>query len=208
MNSRTEARRVTSSGSAIVSPPSSLAVRWASARSTSPIATFMPSAVSACAVARPMPRAAPVIAATPPMSVRGCLAMVRPPLQSGGRRERARQSLDPVDERAALVHLRLAGFDVREPLVDLGEDGAQLGAGQRRTEAVVRPAAAEADVAVRIPRDVEAPRVVEGLVVAVGRVVEEDDLLAGGDRPAVQLDVARRGPAERKHRRRPAHELL
>src|SRR3954452_25632140 len=166
MSWRTEARLVTSSGSAIVSPPRSAAVRCASARSTSPIATRMPSAVSALAVARPMPRAAPVMAATLPINGRGCLAMVVPPL-SGGRRERARHPLDAVDERPALVHLGLAGLDVRQPRVELGEDRAQLRAGQRRAEAVVRPAAAEADVPVRVARDVEAPRVVERVLVAV-----------------------------------------
>ena len=85
----------------------------------------------------------------------------------------------------------------------------QLRAGQRRAQAVVRPAAAEAEVAVGAAGDVEAPTGrSNALVVAVARVVEEDHLLPGRERLAVQLDLARGGAAEGQHRRRPAHELL
>ena len=67
---------MTLSSSAIVPAPSWSAVFCASARSRSPIATFMPWRMNASAVALPMPRAAPVIAATWPVRTLGCFAMV------------------------------------------------------------------------------------------------------------------------------------
>ena len=70
-----EARSVTSSGSAIVPPPSPAAVCSASARSRSPIATRQPLRTSAVAVALPIPRAPPVIATTLPFSDRRCFAI-------------------------------------------------------------------------------------------------------------------------------------
>src|SRR4051812_10644822 len=100
-------------------------------------------------------------------------------LSSG--RERAWHALHAVDEGRALEQLGLAGLYVGYPLEQLGEDRAQLRACQRRAEAVVRAAAAEADVVVGRARDVEAPRVLEGALVAVARVVEEHDLLALAD---------------------------
>src|SRR3954469_13024764 len=125
-----------------------------------------------------------------------------------GGREGAWHALHAVDEGGALEHLGLAGLDVGQPREQLGEDRAQLRAGQRRAQTVVRPAAAEADVMIGVAGDVEGPWVREGVVVPVARVVEEHDLLALADRLAVQLGVARGGPPEGQHRRRPAHELL
>src|SRR3954462_549468 len=125
-----------------------------------------------------------------------------------GGREGAWHALHAVDEGGALEHLGLAGLDVGQPREQLGEDRAQLRAGQRRAQTVVRPAAAEADVVVGLARDVEAPRILEGAVVAVARVVEEHDLLALADVLAAQLDVARRRAAEGEHGRGPADELL
>src|SRR3954462_9055950 len=125
-----------------------------------------------------------------------------------GGREGAWHALHAVDEGGALEHLGLAGLDVGQPLQQLAEDRAQLGAGQRRAETVVRAPAAEADVVIGIARDVEAPRVLEGVGVAVARVVEEDDLLALADRLAVKLDVARGRAPEGQYRRGPADELL
>ena len=53
-----------------------------------------------------------------------------------------------------------------------------LAAGEVGAEAEVRAAGAEADVLVRRARDVEAERVGERALVAVGRVVADHDLLA------------------------------
>src|SRR5205823_8284777 len=79
---------------------------------------------------------------------------------------------------------------------------------QGGAEAVVRPPAAEAQVAVWVSAQVEAPRVLERTLVSVGRVVEEHHLLPRSQALAMQLDLAGRGASERKHRRGPAHELL
>ena len=66
---------MTSSGSAIVPPPSPAAVCSASSRSRSPMATRQPLRTSAVAVALPIPRAPPVIATTLPLSERRCFAI-------------------------------------------------------------------------------------------------------------------------------------
>src|SRR6187549_694355 len=71
-----ELRSVTSRPTAIVPPPSSSAVRRASATSTSPRATRHPLRTSAAAIALPIPRAPPVIATTLPLSERRCFAIV------------------------------------------------------------------------------------------------------------------------------------
>src|SRR3954454_16093613 len=86
-----------------------------------------------------------------------------------GGREGAWHALHAVDEGGALEHLGLARLDVGQPFQHLAEDRPQLGARQRRAQAVVRPAAAEADVMVGVAGDVEAPRVLEGVGVAVAR---------------------------------------
>src|SRR5690349_6613620 len=65
-----ERRSVTSSDSATVPPPSSVAVCSASCRSRSPISTRQPLRTSAVAVDLPIPRAPPVIATTLPPSER------------------------------------------------------------------------------------------------------------------------------------------
>src|SRR6188474_1449513 len=81
-----ELRSVTSSGRAIVPPPSPRAVSSARARSRSPIATPHPLRISAVAVALPIPRAPPVIATTLPLSERRCFAMLPPLRRPLGRR--------------------------------------------------------------------------------------------------------------------------
>ena len=83
-----------------------------------------------------------------------------------------------------------------------------LAAGEVGAEAEVRTAGAEPDVLVRRAGDVEAERVGELALVAVGRVVEHHDLLALLDLLPADLGVPRRGAAEVDDRRRPAHDLL
>ena len=81
----------------------------------------------------------------------------------------------------------------------VGHAGEQLVEHHRDLEA--RQAGAEAEVGAEAERhvlvgragDVEAERIVEHVLVAVGRRVEEHQLVALVDRLAAQLDVARRG---------------
>ena len=92
---------------------------------------------------------------------------------------------------------------------ELLEHHADLQAGEVGAEAEVRAAAAEGDVLVRRAPDVEAERVVEHVLVAVGRDVEDDDLVAFGDAPG-RGSRCRAVAVRRKcmHRRRPAEHLL
>ena len=69
------------------------------------------------------------------------------------------------------------------------------GAGHRRARALVRPVA-EGEVRVRRAVEHERLRVVEHLGIAVGRRQHERGHLALADRPAADLDVARRGAGE------------
>ena len=71
----------------------------------------------------------------------------------------------------------------RDPARHLLEQHVDLHAGEVRAEAVVRTAAAEADVLVRVARDVERERVVEHVLVAVRGDVPDADLVAGLDLP-------------------------
>src|SRR5437763_15069420 len=111
-----------------------------------------------------------------------------------------------MDEGAA-QQLGLTRLDVGHHARDLGEDGAQLRARERGAEAVVRPAAAEARMTVGVARDVEAPGVLESRLVAVGRVVEEDHLLAALQALSVQLHRTGRPAATGEPRRRPPPDL-
>ena len=78
-----------------------------------------------------------------------------------------------------LQPVRLAdGPDVGHPPEQLPEHHGDLAAGQVGAEAEVRARAAEAEVVVRRAADVEAERVVEDGLVAVGRGVPEHDLVA------------------------------
>src|SRR4051794_18057919 len=78
-----------------------------------------------------------------------------------------RHVLDAADEVRA-EHLRLARqLHVRDAFEDLAEDEVQLHASEVRTQAVVRAAAAESHVLVRVAIDVERVRVVEDFLVAV-----------------------------------------
>src|SRR5439155_8619732 len=95
----------------------------------------------------------------------------------GARAEGALHALDAVDEGAA-QQLGLVRLDVGNLSQELAEDRAQLRARERGAQAVVRAPPAEAEMAIGVARHVEAPGVRERLLVPVGRVVEEHDLLA------------------------------
>ena len=95
-----------------------------------------------------------------------------------------------------------------KPGEQLLEQDAQLQAGQRGAEAVVAAVGAEGDVRVRVASHVEAVRVGEHRLVAVGRRVQQQHPVALVDLLAAQLDVARRGAVHVLHRRRPAEHLL
>ena len=89
--------------------------------------------------------------------------------------------LDAVDEvRAQAVGLG-RGPDVGEVAEELAEHHRDLAPGQVGAEAEVRARGAEADVGVGVAQHVEALGVLEHVLVAVGRVVEEDDLVALGE---------------------------
>ena len=103
---------------------------------------------------------------------------------------RARQVLDAVDERREQT-VGLAGdLDVGHPGEQLPEHDRDLAASQVGAEAEVRAGPTEPHVVVGLPGQVEGERVVEDVLVAVGRVVEEDDLL-----PGLELLVAQAGEA-------------
>src|ERR1700722_15896606 len=104
-----------------------------------------------------------------------------------------------MDEGAA-QQLRLARLDVGNHTEHLVEDRAQLSPRERRAHAVVGAAAAESEVMVGTASDVELPRVIECALVAVARGVEQDPLLAGGKRLAVELDLLRRRATEGHNR--------
>ena len=69
-------------------------------------------------------------------------------------------------------------------------------------------AGAESLVAVGVAADVEPGRIVERLLVAVARREPGHHLVAGLDRDAAELRVARRRAAEVRERRDPTDELL
>ena len=71
--------------------------------------------------------------------------------------------------------------DVGHAVEQVLEHDPDLHAGQVGPEAEVRAAAPEGDVRVGVTADVEGVGVVEDVLVAVGRGVEEDDLVALGD---------------------------
>ncbi len=84
----------------------------------------------------------------------------------------------------------------------LPEDGADLHAGEVGAEAEV-PAEPEGEVAGGVlPADVEAERVGEHLVVAVGRRVGEVEQVAGLERDVAQRERLLAGAHEVLHRRR------
>src|SRR5262245_28807130 len=101
-----------------------------------------------------------------------------------------RQTLDARDEvRCAPRRRRRAGqLQGRHALQQLVEEHAQLEARQIGTEAEMR-ADAEGDMVVRRARGVEPVRVRKYGVVTVGSRVQEQQLLAGFDALAVQLDA-------------------
>ena len=85
----------------------------------------------------------------------------------------------------------------------------QLHAGQVGAEAEVRRRRRRTRCARSGQRSMsKRERIVEHLLVAVGRDVPDDDLVALLDLLAVDLGVGRGGAAEVEHRRRPAQDLL
>ena len=78
----------------------------------------------------------------------------------------------------------------RHALRHLLEQHVDLHAGEVHPEAVVRAAAAEADVLVRVAQDVELERAVEDVLVAVRGDVPDRDLVALLQLLAAQLGVA------------------
>ena len=115
-----------------------------------------------------------------------------------GRRggEGHREVLHAVDElRLQALHVAVL-VDVGQAVEQVLEHHLDLHAGQVGPQAEVRAAAAEGDVGVGVPADVEDVGVLEDVLVAVGRGVEEDDLVALLDRRPAQLEVAGGGAAE------------
>src|SRR4051794_36148008 len=125
-----DGRSVTSTGSARVPPPSSVAVFSASGRSRSPIASRQPLRTSAAAVALPIPRAPPVIATTLPPSASRSFAIVLSlsAVVLGGRlvdgyHGGAAEADVVLEGDLGAVHLTLVGFAAQLPgqLGALGE---------------------------------------------------------------------------------------
>src|SRR5690606_29585145 len=99
------------------------------------------------------------------------------------------QVLDAVDPPRP-EPLRFAHFgDVGDLVGDLVEHQPDLHAGQVGADAVVRAVAAEAQMRVGVAQDVEAERVVEHVLVVVGRTVEQPGALTRLDRYAADLGV-------------------
>ncbi len=67
---------------------------------------------------------------------------------------------------------------------------------------------AEGQMAVGLTIHAERERLLEHLLVAIGRGIEEAHRLTGADLLPSQLEVLGRRPAELDHRRGPAHDLL
>ena len=96
------------------------------------------------------------------------------------------------DDEARLDPLGLAReLDVLEAPRQLGEERALRAARQVRAETEVL-AVPEAHVGVRVAVDAEAEGIVEDVLVAVGRRVEEAQLVVLADRLSTHLGVARR----------------
>src|SRR5439155_67247 len=101
---------------------------------------------------------------------------------SARRRELDPHALDAVDERR-LEHVgRPRDLDVGQAVQQLVEHHLDLAAGEVRAQAEVRAARPEADVVVRRARGVEAVGIGPERLVAVRRVVPEDDLVAAAMR--------------------------
>src|SRR5437867_2219167 len=124
------------------------------------------------------------------------------------RRELHPHALDAVDE-SRLQHVGPPRHvHVGQPVQELVEHHADLAPREVRAEAEVRAARAEAHVVVRRAGHIEAVRLAPERLVAVRRVVPEDDLVAGVDPLPADLDVARGGAPEVDHGGGPAHDLL
>ena len=99
-------------------------------------------------------------------------------------------------------------LDVGQAASELVEDQAQLHAGQVGAEAEVGPPPPKAMCSLGERSMSKANGLVEHGLVAVGRDVPHDDLVAGLDLLAAELVVLQRGAAEVHHRRGPAQDLL
>src|SRR6266403_2530305 len=86
-------------------------------------------------------------------------------------RERARHALDAVDEVRAQQLRRAGDLEIGQPAQQLAKHDRDLAPREVRTQTVMSARAAEADVLVRLAQDVEAVRIREHRLVAVGRVV-------------------------------------
>src|SRR5439155_20289192 len=130
-----------------------------------------------------------------PGSRRAALEL-RPQDSGSAGRERARHALDAVDEVRA-QQLRPAGdLEIGQPAQQLAKHDRRLAPREVRTQTVMSARAAEADVLVRLAQDVEAVRIREHRLVAVGRVVPEHDLLARAQLLTAELGVLRAGAPE------------
>ena len=98
-------------------------------------------------------------------------------------------------------------MQVREALEQLHQRHLRLQPGQRRADADVRPAA-EGDVRAVLAGDVEAVRVLEHRRIAVGGAQPDGHRLAGFQRAACDLHVARGQPRGDVDRRLVAQDLL
>ena len=96
---------------------------------------------------------------------------------------------------------------VRTRAAQLVEHHADLEPGQVRAQAVMH-AVTEAEMRVRVAREIEAERIGEHVLVAVRGRLPEHHLVAGAHRLAAELEVARRGAPVVRGRMRPAHDLL
>ena len=100
------------------------------------------------------------------------------------------------------------GLDRLEPVEQALENNGDLQPGEGRAEAEV-VAEPEGEVGVRRPADVEGGRGgTECRLVAIGRGVEQQHRIAGGDVAAAEVGVDGGRAHERGHRRRPAQHLL
>ena len=112
----------------------------------------------------------------------------------GARLVADRQILHPAD-KGRLDRARGPGqFDIVDPREEFAHERGELHLGEMLAKAQVRPGA-ESKVAVGLAVDPERERIVEHVLVAVGRGVGEDHDVACADLLALDLDVLGGGPA-------------
>src|SRR5918997_4519079 len=118
------------------------------------------------------------------------------------------QFLHAVEPTGAQAPGLLKLADVRHPIGDRLEDEVDLQASEVGAQAEVRAAATEAEMRVGAAGDVEALRLVEDLLVEVGRAVEQAQPLPGQDLLSPKDCVHLGGALEDGHRRGPAYDLV